>query len=557
MINSNFEHITYLQYKVHELSARVKAFESGDKYISMRSQFEVLLSEKKREVSKLKSKLTNACNLLTTMRKNWADVYDDLEKEHAKQLFINESKIRELEKRALNAEIQLGETKTKLTQKNIELYQVKTELEEEKGRNQKLKAQINRDYENSSIPSSMKPNHKKIANSREKTGKKPGGQPGHTGHKRKKLNCTKRILIPAPKEYEENPNYKSTGNIITKQLINIHISVDVDEYYTMEFRNIKTGQRVHAKFPDGMQNEVNYGGSIKSFLFLLNNHCCVSIDKTREFLSELTAGTLNISKGMVNGLCHQFSQKTKAQQNKLFSDLLLSPVMNTDCTNARVNGKNTHVYVCATPDKAMYFARENKGHKGVKGTPVEDYQGILIHDHDKTFYNYGTGHQECMAHISRYLKDSMENEPGLKWNKQMRELIRKMIHYHNSLEPENLPDENLVEEFESDYINILAVAKSEYEYEPPSKYYRDGFNLYKRLDKYMDNHLLFLHEPDVPTTNNLAERLLRVLKRKIKQVMAFRSFESLSNFSSSMSIIAYSKAKNENLYESVAEIFNR
>jgi hypothetical protein len=53
---------------------------------------------------------------------------------------------------------------------------VKTELEEQKGTNRKLKAQINRDYENSSIPSSQKPNP--ITNNREKTGRKPGGQPG-------------------------------------------------------------------------------------------------------------------------------------------------------------------------------------------------------------------------------------------------------------------------------------------------------------------------------------------------------------------------------------------
>ena len=41
------------------------------------------------------------------------------------------------------------------------------------------KAQINRDYENSSIPSSKAVRRKKITNNREKTGRRPGGQPGH------------------------------------------------------------------------------------------------------------------------------------------------------------------------------------------------------------------------------------------------------------------------------------------------------------------------------------------------------------------------------------------
>jgi hypothetical protein len=555
-MNLTFEFITNLQYKVKSLSERVQSFESGDKYKSMLSEFNTQLSDKDREIRRLKAELADAhCNIVT-VRQNWAQVFDDIEKEYTKELQKKDRKIKELEEKLLKAEMQLDETKSKLTEKTRELYQAKTELEDEQGKNQKLIAQINRDYINSSIPSSMKPNHKKISNSREKTDRKPGGQPGHTGHKRKKLVATNRIHIPAPEKYANSSDYKPTGETIIKQLVNLHIGVSVDEYYTSEFRNKKTGQRVHADFPDGVCNDINYGGSIKSFLFLLNNRCCVSMDKAREFLSELTEGTLNISKGMVSGLCKELSKKTETKQNEVFSDLILSPVLNTDCTNARVNGQNVYVYVCATSDKAMYFAREHKGHKGVEKTPIEDYQGILVHDHDLTFYNYGGGHQECLAHVLRYLKDSMENESNLEWNKQMRGLIQEMIHHRNSLDLEKPPYVNIVDKFEARYRDILAVAQREYEYEPPSKYYRDGYNLYRRLDEYMENHLLFLHNTDIPSDNNLSERLLRVYKRKQKQAMTLRSFDSLDYLCRSMSMIALMRAKSENLYVNVAKIFN-
>ena len=66
--------------------------------------------------------------------------------------------------------------------------------------------------------------------------------------------------------------------------------------------------------------------------------------------------------------------------------MLLSPVMHTDCTNARVNGESSYVFVCAVPDGGvLYFASGKKGHDGIKGTVVEDYQGTLVHDHDVTF----------------------------------------------------------------------------------------------------------------------------------------------------------------------------
>ncbi|HBN28959.1 MAG TPA: transposase [Clostridiaceae bacterium] len=402
----------------------------------------------------------------------------------------------------------------------------------------------------------MNPNHKKIPNSCEKTGKKPGGQPGHKGHGRKRQTPTNQIHIPAPEKYTNNPDFKPTGKIIVKQIVNLNISITVDEYDTLEFRNIHTGQRVRADFPSGVINDVNYGGSIKSFAFLLNNRCCVSIDKVREFLSELTDGKLQISKGMINGLCKEFSKKTETEQKEAFLDLLLSPVLNTDFTGSRLSGKNVQVAVCASQDTAMYFARENKGHKGVKGTPVEDYQGILVHDHDKTFYNYGSEHQECLAHVIRYLKDSIENEPNLKWNKQMRQLLQEMIHYRNSLDLDDDLDYDIVAEYEAKYLHILELAKEEYEYEPPSDYYREGYNLYMRLYEYKESHLLFLHDKRVPSNNNLSERLLRVHKRKQRQVMTFRSFDSLHYLCNSMGMIASLCTQEKNLYKSIASIFD-
>lgn len=81
--------------------------------------------------------------------------------------------------------------------------------------------------------------------------------------------------------------------------------------------------------------------------------------------------------------------------------------------------------MCDARRKSPVLCPREKGHEGVKGTVAEDYQGILVHDHDITFYNYGTDHQECLAHVLRYLKDSMDNEPDRTWNKEMHVLIVK------------------------------------------------------------------------------------------------------------------------------------
>ena len=361
--NSGFEYLTNLQYRVKDLDAQVRGFKSGERYVKMQADHNAQIAALVRESKNLRLKLAEAHSETVTVRNIWDRTVNDVLEEHSKELAKKDREIETLEKWLLDTRIALGGEEDKFRGKCKELYQALTELEEEKGKNLKLTAQIKRDYENSSKPSSMNPNHKKIPNGRESTGKTPGGQPGHKGHPRKKHTPTNIIDIPAPVEYLDTSRYSPTGRTIIKQLVDISVNLSVTNFSTLEFRDLRTRCRVHADFPEGMVNEVTYSGNVKALAFLLNNRCNVSIANVSGFLSELTGGELNISTGMINGLSKEFSLKTKSEQNKAFSDLLLSPVMCTDFATVRVNGKNMNVAVCADPSSptVMYFAREHKG----------------------------------------------------------------------------------------------------------------------------------------------------------------------------------------------------
>lgn len=180
-----------------------------------------------------------------------------------------------------------------------------------------------------------------------------------------------------------------------------------------------------------------------------------------------------------------------------------SSVMNADFTNANVNGHSAQVLVLASPvnGAVMYIGKEKKGHEGIKDTPLEDYVGTVVHDHDRTFYRYGTRHQECTQHDCRYLIASKEN--------------------------------------------------------PPSKYYREGHNLSVRLREYKENELLFLHDKRVPANNSMCERLARVYKRKQKQAMVLQSQKNLEYICDGLSTVYLLRANAENVYEGVAAIFER
>ena len=432
---------------------------------------------------------------------------------------------------------------------------LKNQLQESLDIISRLKAQMNRDHENSSIPSSKERFPKKIKNNRVKTERKPGGQPGHAGHRRPHMEPTAPLVdIPVPDSILNSPDYYLTGKIISKQVVDLNISVSVTEYSTPEYRSRSTGERGHAAFPDGIINESGYGENAKALAFLLNNYCNVSIDKTGELIKGLSNGSIALSKGMISGLTSVFSDKTVNERQKIYDRLLLAPAMYSDATPGRVNGKTVQVIICANEDELMYFFREHKGFEGIKGTPVEQYQQLLVHDHDKTYYHYGAGHQECLAHVLRYLQDSIDNEPAFTWNHDMKSFLSALI--HNTKDRRSSLSEEEISGFEADFDAILKTGESEYLLHPPNRYYPDGFNLHKKLMNYKENHLLFLHHPEIDYTNNISERGLRKFKRKQRQAVAFRSNKSVELLCDCMSIIESNRIYDANIFQLSKNVFS-
>lgn len=406
------------------------------------------------------------------------------------------------------------------------------------------------------MPSSALPFRKKIPNSRKPSGRKPGAQEGHKPHTTSKLTPTKEpVIIPTPREFIDNPDFYPTGKKISKQLIDISISINVTDYITDEYRNRKTGARCHAPFPAGIVNDVNYGSSVKALAFLLNNYYNVSIAKTKQCISDITKGVINISTGTISNLSSEFSAATEAERTKIFSLLTHAGSLFSDATVSNINGKRKTVIVCTDKEQVLYQHLEHKGHDGLSQTPVKDFEGTIIHDHDKSYYSYGSSHQECLAHVLRYLFGATESEPHLKWHKQMHELLQKMIHTAKR-NKSGIPKDK-IKILTDKYLSILNTAKEEYEANPPDSNSKDGYNLYKRLRDYQDDHLYFLSHPGIDYTNNISERQLRKFKRKQKQAVVLRSDTGGQHICDALTIIETAKMQNRNVYDAVEAAFTK
>lgn len=559
-----------LLFKIKILKDRVEAFESGAQYVRMQELHRIARAGDFREIKRLKEELAHERAEKIHVRELWYGTCADMQQECEKRL---EDKDRECKRKLdekdklilklqndLQKERELRAAEHEKYLKQVqEAYEAKALYEDEKEKNQELLSRINKDYSNSSKSSSMSPNHETIHNSREKTGRRPGGQPGHVHHGRKHQEPTQTHEIPVPDIYLEDDNYQPTGRIIRKQMIKVHVTTQVIEYWTYELRDVVTGQRVHAEFPPGFIDDVNYDGTVKALAYIVNNDLYTSIDKTRVFLKEISGGKIDISTGFICNLARQFSECTQEEREKIFHELKEADVLHTDFTFGRTGGKQSAVIITSTDDgKVLYQGRAKKGDEGVKGSPVENYNGTLVSDHESALIKHGSRHQECLSHIKRYVQGEMENEPQNTWGQKMNDWIKDSVGYWHEVDDDLTEyDPAVADIYIGRFMDILKTAKDEYEYEPPSKYYRTGYNTYKRMEENPEEYVLFLRDPSVPPTNNVAERAGRKYKRKAHQVMSFRSQEGSNRFCDGLTITENIKAQGKDLFEEVTARFNR
>ena len=558
-----------LLFQIKLLKDRVEAFETGNKYVQMKELHRIAREGDFRTIRRLRKELEQERLEKIHVREIWYETCLDIQKEcdrklaekdrECRQKLAEKEKLILLLQKELQKETERCETvHEKYLKQTKEAYEAKTELEEEKEKNRELTARLNKDFHNSSKSSSLSPNHKTIHNSREKSGRRPGGQPGHVHHGRRYQKPTESHEIPVPDQYLENPLYKPTGKIVRKQLIKVHVDTEVIEYWTYEFRNTETGQRVHADFPQGFADDVNYDGTVKALAYMINNDLYTSIDKTRLFLNDISGGKIHISTGFICNLAKQFSEYTEEERNQIFQELRSEKILHADYTFGRCGGKQSAVLITATSTgKVLYQGRPKKGDEGIKGSPIEFYNGTLVSDHEAAFLKHGKAHQECMAHIKRYAKGEAETEPEKTWGRQMDEWIKESVEYWNDVNTGRRKyEKETADGYANHFKEILELAGEEYEYELPSKYYREGYNTYKRMSESPEEYLLFLRDPTVPPTNNIAERYARKFKRKVHQVMAFRSQKGVDHFCDGLSIIESLKAEGENVFEGITARFN-
>ena len=295
---------------------------------------------------------------------------------------------------------------------------------------------------------------------------------------------------------------------------------------------IKTCPRCRAgnrgRFPDDMPGPLQYGHGIVGFAVHPMTAQMVSLKRTAQTL-KAPAGRA-VAEATLLAWLLRLHRALADWEAAAIQRLLESPVLHADETGLRIGGKNHWLHTLGAGGLTLKFAHRKRGRAAIDEVGViPRYGGVLVHDRWASYFLYeNCQHALCGSHLLRDLA-FVEDAHGHAWAKRLQKLLLATHRKVAKLESKAL-DEPACKAVRKRYRTVPAQAKRELP-APPERIggqrgriaKSDAENLHEALLKYETEVLRFARDPDVPFTNNRAERDIRMAKVKQKVSGCFRT----------------------------------
>jgi transposase len=211
----------------------------------------------------------------------------ELGAENQKLRMENRSLHERIEKLELTFEQRIAATISQaIDQATKPLYERIAKQEEDNSRKEteilRLKAQINKDSSNSSKPPSSN-GFKKVANNREASVRKTGGQPGHKGH-----------TMTIPKDLE---GLVKSGKVQYEIIDETNDAARYVSDWTVDLKVIPI--YIEHRRPVGSLPSIRYGVGIQAMAIYLRNVGMMSLERVSAWFTEVTNGLVSLSESTI------------------------------------------------------------------------------------------------------------------------------------------------------------------------------------------------------------------------------------------------------------------
>jgi transposase len=423
----------------------------------------------------------------------------------------------------------------------------------------KLEGQVNKNSSNSSKPPSSDglKKGKKTKSLRKKSGKKPSGQKGHEGSCLEKTEEPDHIIPLPVTTCSCCADLKNVPVIAydSRQVFELpEPKLEIFEYQ----REIKLcphcGDLAKGQFPEGVNAPVQYGPRFRGMLVYMQNQQFIPADRLSKMVEDLY-GT-PVSAATVLAASARSYNELEGFEESLIEALINSKVVQVDESGVRAVQKLHWLHSASTELLTFYGVHEKRGNVAMDDLNIlPNFTGVLVHDFWKPYLKYDCEHALCNAHHLRELIFLIEQEEQV-WAGKMFKHLLDMNDFVKDQSGQLTPEQK--EPWLEKYEHIIQEGWTENPLpeKPPKK--KKGptaktksQNLLTRLGNYQDAVLAFLHDIDVPFTNNLAEQDIRMIKVRLKISGGFRTLHGAQHFARIRSYISTARKQGCNILESI------
>ena len=446
-MDNSFVTMSDLEYRIANLKKRLAAFESGEKYLSMKAEYSDMPAYEERIIRRITMERDAAYAQVRDVREKWYATCKLAAEENARIIRKKDSRIKKLEDK-----IQALKTKNAADKERTKAY-YENQLEERDAVIDELKNKLahyeslpDMDGTNSGIPTSHTPIGKKkvIPNTREKSERLKGGQPGHEKHM---------LMPPADDEVndtcehkpEENDvcckcgsaAYEYTGETADKYVYDVEVKVKKIKHVYYIYRCSCCGLLLRTEIEPDTGQQCQYGPVVQALALSLTNTVNSRFNKTAMFINGITSGELSPCEGYIAKLQRRAANALSTFIVELKKLLITRTLIYRDDTVIMIMTQRGCLRFYGDESIAYYTAHGKKDLDSLEEDKILELltgETSVMHDHNTVNYNeiFHYRNLECSQHLQRDLKKSAD-ETGHSEFIELKDLITDAVHERNEM----------------------------------------------------------------------------------------------------------------------------
>ena len=305
--------------------------------------------------------------------------------------------------------------------------------------------------------------------------------------------------------------------------------------------------RQAGSLPAGLEAGRAFGPRLEALIAYLHQVHHMGFERLQGVLADVLG--VSLSTGGEVAVVERAGLAAEPEAATIGAQVGASPVIQSDETSARVNGRNYWEWVFVSQAGVYHLIRHSRGQDVIDEFMGTERQAeAWVSDCWKPQLNApAKQHQICLPHQLRALQGLLDRRPHLLWARQMQGLFREAIHLghrrdrltaHGFQRQVTLLERRLDRLLQRSFTGL-------------------GTNLLDRYRTHQAHLFVFLHRTDVPADNNACERALRpsVIHRKV--MGSFRSEWGAHAYAALATVLDTAKRAGLNLFQKLVSLMGQ